>query len=249
MKKTIGIVGGIGPYAGLDIVEKIFDNTVAVADKDHVPVILHSVPELIPDRTEYILGKSSQNPSIGIIESIKNLNNAGANVISIACNAAHSPQIYLEIKKGVENLDLSLVSIIDVTVGFIKKQKSIDKVAVLSITGTNKSRVYHNAFNANDIDVIEIDDIVQEKLHDSIWNSEYGIKAFSNPIKNEARESILEIISLCITKGAKAIILGCTELPLAIKENFINSVPIIDASNLLARALIKIVNPKKLKET
>lgn len=247
MKKTIGIVGGIGPYAGLDIVEKIFNNTLAKTDIDHLPVILHSLPELIPDRTEYILGKSKQNPAGGIIKSILNLNNAGANIISIACNAAHSPQIYNEVVKGVKHINISLVSIIDITVGHIKSLETIDSVAVLSITGTNTSRVYHNAFKAQNINVVEIEDSIQEKLHESIWNPDYGIKAFSNPVTSEARELILDIIKLCISRGAKAIILGCTELPLAIKEGFINSVPIIDASNLLAKALIEKVDPKKLK--
>jgi aspartate racemase len=52
----IGIVGGVGPYAGLDLLRKVYDNTVAGKDQDHLDVVMISVPAAIPDRTAYLLG-------------------------------------------------------------------------------------------------------------------------------------------------------------------------------------------------
>ena len=49
--KTIGIVGGVGPYAGLDLMKKIFDNTEARHDQGHLDVLLVNSPRLIDDRT------------------------------------------------------------------------------------------------------------------------------------------------------------------------------------------------------
>ena len=62
--KMIGIVGGMGPYAGLDVARKIFDLTQAKKDQDHVPLTLISNPERIEDRTEFICGKTDINPGI-----------------------------------------------------------------------------------------------------------------------------------------------------------------------------------------
>ena len=51
----IGIVGGVGPYAGLDLTEKIFGQTIASSDQEHLPVALLSLPERIEDRTRYLV--------------------------------------------------------------------------------------------------------------------------------------------------------------------------------------------------
>ena len=51
--KTIGVVGGVGPYAGLDLAKKIFDNTEAQHDQEHLDVLLVNSPRLINDRTAY----------------------------------------------------------------------------------------------------------------------------------------------------------------------------------------------------
>ena len=65
--KTIGIVGGVGPYAGLDLTKKIFDNTEARHDQEHLDVLLINSPRLINDRTSYILavrdGKVTADPA------------------------------------------------------------------------------------------------------------------------------------------------------------------------------------------
>ena len=79
-KKIIGILGGVGPYAGLDLVRKIFDNTIAESDHEHLPVILYSVPQLVPDRTDFITGKSPVNPSEGLIQGLQSLIKAGAGI-------------------------------------------------------------------------------------------------------------------------------------------------------------------------
>ena len=65
--KTIGVVGGVGPYAGLDLAKKIFDNTEAQHDQEHLDVLLVNSPRLINDRTAYILavrdGKTATDPA------------------------------------------------------------------------------------------------------------------------------------------------------------------------------------------
>ena len=52
---AIGVVGGVGPFAGTDLVNKIFRHTKAVRDQDHINLIMTSCPSLIPDRTDFLL--------------------------------------------------------------------------------------------------------------------------------------------------------------------------------------------------
>jgi len=53
--KMIGIVGGVGSYAGIDLIKKVYDLTEASSDQDHLPVSMLSVPHKIIDRTKYLL--------------------------------------------------------------------------------------------------------------------------------------------------------------------------------------------------
>ena len=90
----IGIVGGMGPLAGLDVFKKITEETPVTSDQEHAPVLLFSVPAQIPDRTEFLLGREKTNPAIAISEIILTLEKAGARVVGIPCNTAHSPRIF-----------------------------------------------------------------------------------------------------------------------------------------------------------
>ncbi|MCJ7713906.1 aspartate/glutamate racemase family protein, partial [Candidatus Bathyarchaeota archaeon] len=89
---------------------------------------------------------------------------------------------------------------------------------------------------------------MQESLiHPAIYHPSYGIKTVSNPIHPQARENLIKGISFLKEEGAQAVILGCTEIPLAITEKKINDILLIDPTTVLARALIRFSNPEKIK--
>jgi len=94
MEKIIGIVGGVGPYAGVDLVTKILNLKKAVKDQDHLPLALMSLPGLIHDRTAFLLGETDVNPAYAISRIIMKLRQVGADVVGIPCNTAHAPSIF-----------------------------------------------------------------------------------------------------------------------------------------------------------
>ena len=65
---AIGVLGGVGPYAGLDLMRKIFDQTEASCDQEHLSVIQYSLSEHIIDRTRFLLGETDENPGEAIGE-------------------------------------------------------------------------------------------------------------------------------------------------------------------------------------
>lgn len=65
---AIGVLGGVGPYAGLDLMRKIFDQTEANCDQEHLSVIQYSLSEHIIDRTRFLLGETDENPGEAIGE-------------------------------------------------------------------------------------------------------------------------------------------------------------------------------------
>ena len=89
----IGIVGGAGPYAGLDLAQKILEQTIAEKDQDYLPTLLISTPDKIEDRTRFLLGEITSNPAHSIFRNLCDLNTLGASVVGIPCNTAHAPAI------------------------------------------------------------------------------------------------------------------------------------------------------------
>ena len=88
MPKTIGIMGGMGPAATVDLMSRIISMTDASSDQEHIPMIVDNDTR-IPDRTEAILGRG-ESPAPEMLASARRLEAAGADFIVIACHAAHS---------------------------------------------------------------------------------------------------------------------------------------------------------------
>ncbi len=248
----IGIVGGVGPYAGIDLLKKVYDNTIANNDQEHLDTVLLSLPSSINDRTEYIEGNIKENPANAITKVLLKMESIGATVAGIPCNTAHYSGIFDVVQKLLKEngSSLRLLNMISETVSFIHvKYPEISKVGVLSTTGTYKSGVYSNILKSNGYEVIVPTVEMQEKLiHPAIYDTSYGIKAFSNPVKQQAINNLMKGISYLKSKGTEAVILGCTEIPLAIPQKEVEGMILIDPTNILARALINHYQFHKLKE-
>ena len=244
----IGVVGGMGPYAGLDLVQKIFNETNAKTDQDHIPVSMISIPHSIEDRTKFLLNNSLKNPAIAIAEVIHKLRGQGATVIGMPCNTAHAGPIFDEIQNRIPS-DIFFVHMIQEVVRHIKNQySSIQNVGILATTGTIKTKVYHEEMIDNKLNPITMSQDKQDTIVEpAIYDKGFGIKAYSNPVNPEARDKLEIAVKLLFNEGAEVVILGCTEIPLALPESNYNGIPLIDSTAILARALILNSNPDLLK--
>lgn len=250
-EKMIGIVGGVGPYAGLDLAKKIFDQTKATNDQDYFSVVLLSVSRQIEDRTSFLLGQTSINPADAIFKSLRILRQIGVGVAGIPCNTVHSPQIFDVILEKLKETDsnVKIVHMVNEVAKFIRETyPKIRNIGVLCTTGTYKAKVYANILEPKGFRVILPSEVVQEGIvHKAIYDPKYGIKAQSIPGTGAAKRELSKAINHLQLKGCEAIVLGCTEIPLTITEKKIGEMIIIDPTLILARALIWEVNPNKLK--
>lgn len=236
----IGIVGGIGSYAGIDLIRKIYDFTDATSDQEHLPVSMLSAPHKVVDRTQFLLGETSINPGIAIGNIIQTLSSNGASIIGIPCNTAHASLIFNQIKKYTPKR-CKLVHLVEEVAFFIKSHyPNLNKIGILGTTGTLISKIYPDIFNLYNLEVIEPSSEIQHMfVHPSIYDKEYGIKSVSNPVNIKAKQDLVTAATYLSRKGAEAVILGCTEIPLAITETKIENSIIIDATSVLAKALIR----------
>lgn len=250
-RPLIGILGGMGPQAGLDLSSKIIAETKAANDQDHLPVVLFSMPERVPGRTDFLLGKSTLNPAVELSRQLAVMSEIGVTVVGIACNTAHGAPIFNELVKCQKAVapDIRLLNMIDETVMFIRENHpDVSRVGILATSGTYQFRLYDDPIeSAGLIPVLPDKSIAEGSLQSAISDSKWGIKSNSNPITSQARATVREAIEDLRKRGAHAVILGCTELPLAVEADSFQDPVIIDPTRILARALISNAFPQKLR--
>lgn len=245
----IGIVGGMGPHAGIDFCSLIIKETSAVKDQDHIPIFLSSQPSKIPDRTSYIFGKTTSNPGLAIIDQIEDLAKIGVTIIGIPCVTAHTPNIFEQVQEASLRLGISLHSIVDETINFVAKQyPGAIKIGAISTDASYHFKLFEMPIRNSQFDYVDIGQENNTKwVQSAIMNESWGIKAQSQPVSQNARNSLLEAIQYLKEKGADTVILGCTELPLALPEQEIEGVTLVNPMQALARGLIASHSPEKLK--
>ncbi|UII24660.1 amino acid racemase [Fulvivirga maritima] len=251
IKKTIGVVGGMGPMAGVALVEKITRNTPAHKDQEHFSVILVSNPMII-DRTQFLEGEVDENPAYQISESIAQLAKCGADVVGIACNTSYSSAIYDVLCEELKRRDIK-VNVLDLpgeTYEELRKHgENVRKVGIMATNGTYKSRVYESILTSNGYEVVLPDVNFQETIiHQIIYNSDYGIKSHPEWVSDEARKKFIQALNFFKIKGADAIILACSELSFPFKEIYPTDLLIIDPMECMARALIREASGKNAEK-
>lgn len=225
-EKVIGILGGMGPEATIDLFYKIIKLTPAEKDQDHLRIIIDNNPK-IPDRIAAISGKG-EDPLPALQETARNLEKAGADFIIIPCNTAHYflPSIQ-------ESVKIPILNMIEETAKETQKRiPQLQKVGLLASIGIYETEIYHQQFKKFNIVVIS----PEEKDKEEVMNAIYAVKA--GDLSNEVKGNIIKIAQKLIDKEAEAIITGCTEIPLILKEGDV-SVPIMDPTRILAKAAVQ----------
>lgn len=235
--KTLGILGGIGPLASVYFADLVVNMTEAEKDQEHLPLFMYN-DVFIPDRTDYILGKSDVDPLPFIIEGIKTLERVGCDYAAMTCNTAH--YFYDEIQA---NVDIPVVNIIEAATEYTKEKiPTVKKIGILATDGTVKSGVYEKVIKRHGLECEIPCPESQEEIMNIIYNQ---VKA-GNKVNLYGFMNIIEELR---DKGCDAIILGCTELSVINKDYNLSmeSHDIIDAMQALARKCITLCG-KKIKE-
>jgi len=261
----IGILGGVGPMAGIRLHTKIIENTKNItSDQDHLEIIHVSFSRYINDRTMFLLNNKDTNiinPAICVRPLLQIFSNAAYTfntsiVIGVCCNTFHVPEIYNQFLKDIEIMNfknnnfsghIHTLHMIDLTIEYIKYSLKINVVGLLSTTATRNLNLYQDIAKTKNISIIEIDSQFQDELHDTIFNKKDGLKVLNKSSKR-VRNLYEKYINMLKNKGCKAIILGCTEIPLVFNnnENELFEIKLIDPVKILACKMIDFVNKRDI---
>ena len=231
-EKIIGILGGMGPEATIDLANKIIQCTHVTKEQDHCRIIIDNNPG-IENRTEAILSGNTGRVISQLSETAVNLEKAGADFIIIPCNTAH---YFLEQIRQAVNIEV--LDMIEETALFIsRKYPRAEKAGILGTSATCRTELYHKALSAKNISVITPDDPDQEKVMTAIAliKEENGHRRAGIILAGAAEK--------LINNGAEMVIAACTEVPLALKPSDIDA-PLIDPSKILAARAVEAVKGK-----
>jgi len=226
-KKTIGIIGGMGPLATADLFRKIVLNTKATTDQEHIKILIDNNTD-IPDRTEAIIN-NGKNPVPQLTKSAVALWAMGAQILVMPCNTAHYFRSELQ-----KNVDIPILSMIEIT-GKSLLKKGIKTAGLLATEGTINSGIYQDVFMNMDIEIIVPDEDEQTVITDLIYN---GVKAGKQDYDTTIVKDVMQHM---IDRGAETLVLGCTELPVAV-DMYKLDFTVCDPTLELARGAIKAAN-------
>lgn len=222
-----GIIGGIGPASTVDYYNGIITRYLAQFE---------AYPRLVIDSINMteIINYFSQSDYNGVcqllVSAIENLKNAGACYAAIASNTPHI--VFDQLK---EQSSLPLISIVEETCKFAAQNK-YKSVLILGTRFTMKSGMYEKSFLKNNISALVPSQDDVESLHNIIFpNLENGI------VLPEDKKKMIAISEHYISKyKVDAVVLGCTEIPLMIKENDL-SVPTINTTEVHIEAIARLM--------
>ncbi|MDR5746535.1 amino acid racemase [Caballeronia sp. LZ029] len=230
----VGVVGGVGPAATVDFIHKIVRATPATRDQDHIKLLVEQNPQ-IPDRTENLIG-DGPDPTISLYATCKKLETGGADLIAIPCNTAHA-----FVERIQPYLGIPIVNMLTTTVRHLREAfPSVRSVGVLATSGTIASGVYEKALESQGLRQIVPEPALQARVMEAIYGNE-GVKAGFTT--GRCQDDIAAAIDGLIAAGVEVVILGCTELPLLLREAHVIGtngarVSIIDPTDVLAKECV-----------
>lgn len=225
MDIKLGILGGLGPAATTNFMNRILEMTDASIDQQHIDMLVFNAPS-IPDRTAYI-EKSSEaiNPLYKMKELAVAMEMVGIETIVIPCVTAH--YFYDEIMLDSNCRGLNIIK---ETANYLK-ERCISKVGVLATDGTIKSQLFQRLLETEGIAPIIPSVSKQSNVMDIIYKQIKCGKAIDIELFNGITKELFDL-------GAQVIILGCTELSI-IKNSHELKGPYLDVIDVLAQRCVQ----------
>lgn len=218
---TVGVVAGFGPYAATSFIHRLLTLTNAKKENEQFPIIAYYNTQ-IPSRTRALLyGEASPAPKL--VETIKVLRDASADLVVVPCNSGHG--WYREV---VEQIDVEWLNMIEVTAAAVK-QRGIERALVLSAYVPTTLRLY-DEYLANTL-------YLKKNELGRMYQLIEGLKIQEDrPFKDELWKIVRPYRSV-----ADGVILACTELSMLFNgtEDMFGCFKLVDSTHEYAKICVE----------
>jgi aspartate racemase len=223
--KRLGILGGMGPAASAEYATRLIQQTPATCDQEHIPFVLWNNPQ-IPDRSTSMQAGDNK-PLPLLMEGIAMLKAMSCDLIVIPCNTAH---FWFD---DLVKLNVRIVHIVD-SVAYALRDVGITDatIGVMGTKATVELGLYQDRLSKSGWECIvptqeETDTLVQP-----------AIDLIKSGNMSQAYDMFMIVIDSLIARGAKAVVLGCTEIPLAVDQDKRDGIPLINSIDSLVKIAI-----------
>lgn len=224
---TVGVLGGMGPDATVDLLQRIIDLTPARDDADHIHVLVDNNPK-VPSRIAAIIEGTGPSPAPAIIRMAQGLEAQGADFLVMPCNTAH--HYHAQVAAAVDIPFLNLPALV---AGYLSNQPStFQRVGVLGSSALQLIHLYESHLQAAGMQACYPGAGSQAGLMDLIRAVKRG--SVNDALIAELSAAVLDLEN----QQVDVFLVACTELSVIAKD-LQASLPIFDAADILARAVVE----------
>lgn len=234
--KVAGVLGGMGPDATVDFMNKVIALTPADKDQDHVRMLVDHNPK-VPSR-QNLTPEDDVRVRRMLADMAVRLENAGAEFLVMVCNTAHAFDA-----EARARVSIPFVSIVDETVRAIRlRYPDARAVGIMATPSLVDAGLYQQALAGAGLAALPVDGAVRSALMDLIWQVKAGNQGAA------IAEGMKQVAGDLVARGADAIIAGCTEIPLVLSQSAL-PVPLISSTDELARRTVELALGKTLPQS
>ena len=200
----IGVLGGMGPLATVDFFNKVLAATPATRDADHVPLLIQSDPRIAPRPAAILEGGKSPLPQL--LAGRDRLIAAGATALAMPCNTAHF--WYADLVQGCS---VPFISIVEASIGELRGLADVGtRVGIVATRATLAAKIFDAPLQRAGYTPLLPDEAMMEKLVLP------GIELVKAGQAVQGGQLIEQAVQALLARGAAAVVLACTETPLAL---------------------------------
>lgn len=223
--RTVGILGGMGPEATVDLMRRVIQATPARDDADHIRMLVDNNPQ-VPSRIKALIDKTGPSPAPAMIQMAKSLESQGAELLAMPCNTAH--HYHQELADAVQIPFLNITQLAARRIA--ETLPKLRRIGLLASSALAPIRLYEPAFNSLNVEVIHPADVEQDAMMSLIRAVKAGDA--SNEIS-----ALIPAIRYLESQNTEALLIACTELSV-ISEHARSQLPVFDASQILAEEVV-----------
>lgn len=216
---TVGVLGGMGPAATVDFMDKLIKATGAEKEQDNLRLLVDCNPH-VPDRNTAAI--EGIHPGPVIAEMAAGLERQGAQFVVMACNTAHAYEA--DIRAALTVPFVSLIA--ESAAALVKRHPAAKRVGLLAGTGCLEARLYQDALASRGVEAVLLDEAAQQRFMTLLYQIKRGDSS------DAARAEMRALADVLIASGAEVVMAACTEVPLVLSAGDI-AVPLLDTTQVL----------------
>jgi aspartate racemase len=220
----VGVLGGMGPAATIDLMRRVMEATPASDDVDHIHLIVDQNPK-VPSRIDALINRTGPSPRDELVRMAKGLEASGATMLAIACNTAHGYADDIAASVGIP-----LLNMVSLTAEAIAaRPEPVRRVGMLASTAVLQLGMFERAFHTFGIET------VYPKRQDDVMHVIRGVKA--EGATDTLAADFDALARELVADGVDVLAIACTELSLLV-DRMGKDMPVVDALDVLVSTIV-----------